>query len=151
MNHLQIEIAETDDIPALVELLNTLFSQEKEFAPDNEKQTEGLKKIINYPEKGIILLAKQDKKIIGMVNLLLTVSTAMGKRVALLEDMVVSPDCRHKGIGSKLLTEAISLAKKNDCGRITLLTDKTNKMAHNFYKKQGFKESTMIPLRLALH
>mgnify|MGYP001556641891 FL=1 len=145
-----IEKATTADIPALAKLLSELFNQEEEFTPDPQAQTKGLTKIITHPEIGNVILARKEEKVVGMVNLLFSVSTALGKRVALLEDMIITQSTRQAGIGTKLLTEAISYAKAEGCKRITLLTDTTNIDAQRFYKKQGFALSTMVPMRLAI-
>lgn len=147
---MQIEKATFADIQALSELLSVLFSQEEEFTPDAKAQSRGLAQIITNPEMGAILLARQDGQIVGMVNLLFTLSTALGDRVALLEDMVVSPLKRGNGIGSRLLAEAIAYARSHDCKRITLLTDQKNATAQSFYKKQGFMASNMLPMRLVI-
>jgi len=109
-----------------------------------------LAQIINNPGVGAVLLARQGGQVAGMVNLLFTVSTALGERVALLEDMVVSSQERGVGIGTQLLAEAISFARSQGCRRITLLTDRTNEAAQRFYEKQGFVASSMIPMRLTL-
>ena len=147
---MQITPANTSDIPALCDLLGILFSQEADFNPNHEAQSRGLERIISSPETGLIVVARQDNQIIGMVNLLFTISTALGDRVALLEDMVVSPNARGSGVGSRLLEQAIQFARLNGCKRITLLTDSTNESAQRFYQKHGFGFSAMIPLRLSL-
>jgi len=147
---LTIQLATIADIPALADLLTILFTQEADFKPDVERQKSGLKKIIENAETGNILTIKQDGTITGMVNLLYTISTALGGRVAILEDMVLHPRHREKGEGSLLLKAAIDLAKEKKCLRITLLTDLTNEKAIKFYQRQGFVKSNMIPLRLGL-
>lgn len=147
---MQITKAELSDVPELNGLLTILFSQEAEFTPNPELQAQGLSQIIDNPEAGYIVVAKEQNKIIGMVNVLFTVSTALGTRVALLEDMVVSPEVRGQGIGSQILDYAIRSAKQSGCKRITLLTDNDNVSGQNFYAKHGFSKSPMIPLRLAL-
>lgn len=147
---MEITPANASDIPALCELLDILFSQEADFKPDHEAQSRGLALIINNPEVGLIVAARQNGCIVGMVNLLYTISTALGERVALLEDMIVSPDARGSGVGSRLLEQAIQFARLNGCKRITLLTDRTNEPAQRFYQKHGFGFSAMIPLRLSL-
>lgn len=147
---LRISSALEKDIPALCELLDALFSQEAEFAPDRQAQERGLARIIADPGIGAILVARQDERIVGMVNLLYTISTALGGRVALLEDMVVASGARGGGIGSRLLREAIGFARSSGCKRITLLTDHDNEAARRFYQRHGFGLSAMIPLRLAL-
>ena len=138
------------DIPELVELLRTLFEQEAEFEPNSEAQRKALSKIILDPTIGIILVARDDEKILGMINLLLTESTALGAKVAILEDMVVLSKYRSEGIGSQLVDYAIGEAKKEGCKRITLLTDIENTKAQSFYQKKGFVKSKMMPYRLLL-
>ena len=147
---MQVTHATRNDIPELCELLDLLFTQEAEFQPDRAAQTRGLMQIIDNPEVGRILIARQGSDIVGMVNLLFTVSTALGARVALLEDMVVHSEFRGSGIGSALLQYAIAFARSVGCQRITLLTDRTNVLAQRFYQRHGFVLSEMIPLRLSL-
>ena len=147
---MQIEPATLRDIACLCQLLDQLFAQEVEFHPDQEAQQRGLKMIIENPQIGTILVARKDEKIIGMVSLLYTVSTALGEWVALLEDMVVQPERRGEGTGSVLLTAAIDHARLNGCRRVTLLTDSDNLPAQSFYQSHGFSLSKMRPLRLTL-
>jgi GNAT superfamily N-acetyltransferase len=74
----------------------------------------------------------------------------LGRRVALLEDRVVSPRHRGAGVGARLLAEAMTQARQQSCLRITLLTDRVNEAARRFYARQGFAASPMLPLRLLL-
>lgn len=138
------------DSPQLVELLKTLFEQETEFDTNSEAQRKSLNKIILDPKIGIVLVVRDDEKILGMINLLFTESTALGSKVAILEDMVVLPMYRGEGIGSQLIDYAISEAKKEGCKRITLLNDIENTKAQSFYQKKGFIKSDMTPYRLFL-
>ena len=147
---MQITPAKASDIPALCELLGILFSQEADFNPDFNAQSRGLARIIGNPDVGLILVARRDAQVVGMVSLLYTISTALGARVALLEDMVISPGMRGSGVGSRLLEQAIQTARSSGCKRITLLTDHDNESAQRFYQRHGFTFSTMIPLRLSL-
>ena len=106
---MQINPALPEDIPALCGLLAHLFQQEAEFTPDDAAQRRALAMIIDHPEVGQILVARRGDDVVGMVNLLYTVSTALGGRVALLEDMIVAPHARGAGVGSQLLGHAIAL------------------------------------------
>ena len=143
-------VATLDDIPDLCQLLELLFSQEAEFVPDRALARAGLEQIIAQPERGQILVARDEAAIVGMVNLLFTISTALGGRVALLEDMIVHPARRGGGAGSELLRAAIEAAREAGCHRISLLTDRDNEAAQNFYRKHGFTLSDMVTLRLLL-
>ena len=87
-------------------------------------------------------------EVIGMVNLLFTISTAEGGRVILLEDLIVRREHRGRGLGTTLMKATIALAKDEGISRITLLTDLDNTEAICFYQKHGFQTSLMKPLRL---
>ena len=145
-----IEPATAGDIPELAALLALLFTQEADFRPDREKQERGLRLIIESPQVGVIFAAREGGEIVGMVSLLFTVSTAEGGRACWLEDMVVHPDRRGNGLGSRLLQTAIAYARSNGCARITLLTDQLNQGAIRFYGRHGFGPSEMTALRLHL-
>ena len=144
---MHVTSATREDIPRLCELLAFLFSQEAEFEPDPIKQAKGLETIIGDPSVGLILVLRDEKEIIGMVNLLFTVSTHLGGKVALLEDMIIDPTHRRKSAGTTLLQAAIKLASDRGCQRLTLLTDSSNFPARAFYEKLGFVESAMTPYR----
>ena len=144
---MKIDQANLTDIPQLCILLDELFSQEAEFTPDHELQGRGLRKILSNEDIGVIFVVRESDKVIGMVNILYTISTALGGRVGNLEDFVVLPEYRNSGIGSKLLSYALNFAKKRGCQRITLLTDDDNQDAHRFYLKNGFSRSSMVPFR----
>jgi GNAT superfamily N-acetyltransferase len=106
--------------------------------------------IVKNPETGSVFVCESNGVILGMVVILFTISTALGKKVALLEDMVVSPDSRGKGMGASLIKHAVEFAINNGCGRITLLTDNDNEQAHEFYRRHGFTKSDMVVFRKLL-
>lgn len=139
-----------NDVLALCGLLKVLFSGEREFIANVDIQKCALEMILGEPQSGKIFVAHNDGEIIGMVSLLFTISTALGGKVALLEDMIIAPDFQGKGVGKRLLAHAIAEAKRLTCKRITLLSDTDNVKAHRFYEQFGFKYSPMLPMRLLL-
>ncbi len=145
-----IRKATKEDIPQLCTLLDYLFSLEEEFTPNTELQVKGLNAILDDGDIGQIYAAVEDDKIVGMVSLLYTVSTALGSRVAVLEDMIVDLSYRKQGIGTKLIKYALEDGKSNGCMRVTLLTDSENLKAQKFYRDCGFDLSPMLPFRKML-
>ena len=139
------------DLPQLIQLLMELFEMEGDFEPNSEKQEEGLKLILEHPHRGRVLVIKNESKIIGMVNMLFTISTAEGGLVLILEDFIIHPMNRGQGYGKKLLTAVKEFAQQKDFKRITLLTDKISDESQNFFNKEGFQFSKMIPMRLHLN
>lgn len=144
---ISFRVASKEDIPLLCQLLSLLFEQEEEFIPNNILQEKALTMIIDDPSIGYILVATKDEVPVAMISILYTVSTALGGRVGMLEDMIVHPDFRTQGIGSALLEFATHFAKEQQLKRLTLLSDMSNKKAHSFYLKNGFIASKMIPFR----
>ncbi len=144
----RIEPATIEDMPQLVELLVALFSQEEDFRPDKTKQEHGLRLILEQPNRGRIFVLRTDHMVIGMVNLLFTISTAEGGLVILMEDVIVHPQHRRQGYGGRLLEHALEFARSKHFRRITLLTDKISAESQAFFGKHGFSFSSMIPMRI---
>jgi GNAT superfamily N-acetyltransferase len=143
-----IEPATDADLDELSEMLRGLFAQEGDFRPDRDKQLRGLRLIFEQPSRGRVFVLRRNGAIVGMINLLFTISTAEGGFVIVLEDLVVHQQFQGKGYGSKLLQHAIDFAKQKNFLRITLLTDRPENVAQEFFRHHGFVESSMIPMRL---
>jgi GNAT superfamily N-acetyltransferase len=150
MSDVVIEPATEEDLDDLSSLLGELFTQEKDFRPDKEKQLRGLRLIFEQPNRGRVFVLRRDRVIVGMINLLFTISTAEGGFVILLEDLVVHDSYRDQGYGSMLLEYAINFAKQKNFLRITLLTDRPEIRSQNFFRRHGFYESHMLPMRLLI-
>jgi ribosomal protein S18 acetylase RimI-like enzyme len=85
-----------------------------------------------------------------MVNILFTISTAVGGFVIVMEDLVVHPDHRGRGFGGMLLDHVVEFARRKDFKRITLLTDRISAESQSFFRKAGFDYSNMIPMRMLI-
>ena len=147
MSETRIEPATSEDLPQLAELLYDLFSREADFKPDTAKQLRGLQLIIEQPNRGRIFVLRAHGRIIGMINLLFTISTAEGGFVIILEDLVIGHDHRGMGFGAQLIEHAKESARRKDILRITLLTDRPDEMSKHFFHRHGFHESKMVPMR----
>lgn len=145
-----IDFARAEDIDALSVLLSELFTLESDFIPDHTKQVRGLALIIDRPWMGQIFVVRDAGIPIGMANALRTVSTAEGREVILLEDVILNKHYRGQGLGKRLLTHIEAWAREQQISRITLLADQDNQPAIDFYQTNGFTLSAMKALRKAL-
>src|SRR4030095_13249402 len=145
-----IEPATEADLDELSQMLAELFAQESDFRPDKDKQLRGLRLIFEQPSRGRVFVLRRNGVIVGMINLLFTISTAEGGFVILLEDLVIHKEYQGHGYGSKLLEHAINFARQKNFLRITLLTDRPENLAQELFRRQGFHESSMIPMRLLI-
>ena len=147
IENLAFRVAALEDIDILCELLFELFSQEVEFTPNKEVQQKALKTIILNENIGDIYVATINEKVVAMVNILYTISTALGTKVAIFEDFIVDKNYRNQGIGENLIDFVFEDLNAKNFSRITLLTDNDNLKAHKFYEKKGFIKSSMVPFR----
>ncbi len=143
-------LATRSDIPRLADLLGELFSQEREFAPNRTAQTRGLALLFDREEPVRIVVAETSGDVVGMGVLHYSVSTYLGAKVAILEDVIVAGSQRGNGMGKHLMAGIIAQARSDGAQRITLLTDNDNLPARGFYESFGFVRSTMLPYRLML-
>jgi GNAT superfamily N-acetyltransferase len=150
MSEVVIEPAISEDLDELSSLLGELFSEESDFRPNKEKQLYGLRLIFEQPSRGRVFVLRRDRSIVGMINLLFTISTAEGGFVILLEDLVIHKTYQDQGYGSQLLEYAINFARQKNFLRITLLTDRPEIRSQNFFRRHGFHDSAMVPMRLLL-
>jgi len=147
MHDLKIEPASIEDLPQLTEMVFALFESESDFEPDIDKHERGLRLILEQPNRGRIFVIRSPAGILGMINLLITISTAEGGFVLLLEDLVIRPEHRGMGYGTMLLQHAIEFAMDKHFLRITCLTDKMEEKSRQFFMKNGFFLSNMVPMR----
>ena len=150
MSEVVIEPAIAEDLDELSSLLGELFSEESDFRPDKRKQLRGLQLIFEQPNRGRVFVLRSDRAIVGMINLP-DHDQHGGRRIRLLlEDLVIHREHRGHGYGTKLLEYAIEFAKQKNFLRITLLTDRPELRSQTFFRKHGFYESPMLPMRLLL-
>jgi len=136
-----------EDLPQLCELLTELFGQEADFAPNQDKQMAGLRLILETPNMGRLFVLRQEGIVVGMINVLITISTHQGGIVLLLEDLIVRHAWRRRGAASALIRHAVAFANSIGAPRITLLTDSSNERAIRLYQKHGFSASKMLAMR----
>lgn len=146
----QIDFATAADLPAMADLLYELFTLESDFKPERDKQLRGLQLILDTPQIGQLFVLRVDGQVAGMANALVTISTAQGTRVLLLEDVIISAKFRAAGLGRQLVDHVCAWAKSEGMTRVTLLADQNNAKALAFYDRIGFEKSAMVVRRKPL-
>ncbi len=148
---IKIENANSADIPALVLLLDELFSIEQDFQPNQAFQTVGLELILNSANTAVIKVAKtMEDRVIGMVSGQIVISTSQGSPSVWVEDMIVSQQYRAKGVGKMLLESLLEWAKQHGATRAQLLVDLDNLPAVGYYNHLGWQTSRMGMRRMLL-
>lgn len=124
------------DLATVLELIQELARFEKEpdaveiTIDDLKEQAFGSNPLIQ------ILLAETDEKIIGMALFYYRFSTWKGKTIH-LEDLIVRHENRGSGAGSKLYSEILKIAHKEQIKRVEWVVLNWNHEAITFYEKTG--------------
>lgn len=150
MQDISIDFAQPADLEAMAGLLSELFAQEADFRPDPDRQRRGLRLILDNPALGRLFVLRVAGGVAGMANALITVSTAEGAPVMILEDVIVSARYRGNGLGKRLIEHVIAWAREEGMVRVTLLTDADNYRAQATYGRLGFSLSAMRVMRRPL-
>ena len=97
-----------------------------------------------------LFLARQndDKKIVGMITLV-TFRTPY-KMKGTLEDLVVAEEARGRGLGERLLNEAIAKAKEKGVKSLTLTSHPTRVSANKLYERLRFEKRDTNVYRINL-
>lgn len=130
--HLRKAIAE--DVPEILKLVRELA--EYEHAPNEVTNTEERMMREGFGDQPAFecILAEDAGKVVGMSLYYFRYSTWKGKRLY-LEDIVVYPEARGKGVGALLFEKTIQIAHETDCSGMMWQVLDWNEPAINFYKK----------------
>ena len=146
---LTVRPARMEDLERLVGLLDLLFTIEADFRPDPARQQQGLALLLD-DERARVLVAERADGVVGMCTGQLVVSTAEGGPALLVEDVVVDPHHRGRGVGRALLAALADWARGRGVRRLQLLADGTNGSALAFYDRLGWLATALVCRRLTL-
>ena len=146
MDEVVIRQAEVADLQSLTALLQLLFSIEEDFSFNEEKQLRGLHLMLENVS-AVVLAAEIGGQVVGMCSGQLLISTAEGAASVLVEDVVVRPESRGKGVGRMLLQSVTKWSQERGGQRLQLLADKNNQTALGFYEHLGWETTDLICLR----
>jgi len=137
-----IELAKVKDLSQMAKLLGVLFTIEKDFTIDFEKQLAGIEAL--YEQEGTdLLVAKYENSVIGMITMQRLISSAEGGFVGQIEDLVVYEEYRQMGVGSRLINKIRVIAQEHGYKRIQLAADVDNSHALAFYNRRGFNKTNL--------
>lgn len=146
IDEITIRQARERDVPAMVALLGELFSLEQDFHSDPQRQRRGLERLM-AADSATVQVAVADGRVVGMATVQAVVSTAEGGEAGVVEDVVVDPACRGRGVGRALLASLEQWADRRGLTRLQLLADRDNHPALGFYENLGWSRTKLICLR----
>lgn len=137
---LTLRPANRDDLPLLLDLYADMDGHAPLPLAQGTDLFEAVQSIPNY---GIYLAFDPDQAVpIGTFSLL-EIPTFMHHgyhKAALLDAVSIRSHHRGKGYGRVMIHQALQLAQRANCYKVTLSTNLARPQAHDFYIKLGFKQ-----------
>ena len=151
---MSIRLAQPNDIPALLCLLEQILSVHHQVRPDIFKGSGGkyskeeLKQLMAQKQTPIFVYENEDGQVLG--HLFVTIKEVSDNPVLhpiktlFIEDLCVDQAARGQKIGDQLYQFAVSYAKEIGCYNLTLNVWNDNEGALRFYQRQGMKPQETV-------
>ena len=93
---------------------------------------------VEYDPNVYKLVGVLDGEVVSYLDITFCLDVIKNYKYGYINWVCVSPDTRGKGIGSKMMNEAMSICKDNGCSKIKLTSNPKRCQAREMYKKCGF-------------
>jgi ribosomal protein S18 acetylase RimI-like enzyme len=135
---IDVREASRSDLPEVLRLLAQPGMDDGEVLPlaDAERL---FNRMARYPDYRLYV-AVRDEDIVGSFALLIIDNLGhLGAPSAVIEDVVVDPQCQGQGIGKAMMRHALGLCAEKGCYKATLSSNLKRERAHAFYESLGFE------------
>lgn len=132
MRNVRVRPATPADAPAML-ALEALF-------PSDRMSMRSIRRFISAPGAKV-LVAVRATELLGNLVLLRRANSRKGR----IYSVVVSPQARGLGIGSRLVAAAEKFALEHDCEAVSLEVRADNVAARALYAKRGYVEERTLP------
>jgi GNAT superfamily N-acetyltransferase len=138
--------AELDDLLPLIAEYQRFYGAE----PNDSRNRRFFARFIAPSEDGLLLGAWEGKQGIGFACLYWTFSSVAASDIALMNDLLVRPASRSRGVGRLLISSAIRHAAARGCDRLVWETAPANERAQRLYGQFPATTSHWLEYSLAL-
>lgn len=115
LKKIKIRRAVKQDLSSLLPLMVNYMIDFYDSPRNDEKILKHiLNEIYNDPTKGLQFVAEKDNKIIGFATLYFTNNTPDVKKIAVLHDLFVIPECRKEKVEQTLFETCLTFIREND-------------------------------------
>ncbi len=137
---LAVRRAAPADLRAVLRLFATEIEGDRcdEDAPLPGCYGDALRRMASDPDN-MLVVAEEEGRVLGVFQLTFIQHVAnRGRLTAQIENVVVAPGARGRGVGTAMMTWAIDEARRRGCFRAQLTSNKRRTRAHAFYARLGF-------------
>jgi GNAT superfamily N-acetyltransferase len=133
-----IRTASLPDLKIVLDLLERQFAEHSILFETGELER-ALSELLSRKELGLVLLAEDEGRCLGMAAISLAWTLEYGGRTAWLDELYVLPEYRSAGIGSALIERTLLEARNIGCLAVDLEVDQDHTRAEDLYQRFGFE------------
>lgn len=139
---IRIRKARASDLPALTALYAELHLDDYDYRPPTARAMRTAFAGVANNRDHQLLVAANAGKIVGSLHVMIFRHLGHGLHpAAIVENVVVSAAQRSRGIGEMLIGEAVRIAQRRGCYKLSLTTNVKRARAHRFYERLGWRRS----------
>ena len=133
------------DEEAALHLIKELFAAPGGTPPDytRERASVGFRYAVEQADADV-LLAMTGDEVIGLASMYVVFPSIRFGLRCYLQDLVVTPSRRSRGIGRLLLDAASEWAREHGCHHLALDSGTRRRDAHRFYIAQGMSQEGLV-------
>ncbi|MFH1221095.1 MAG: GNAT family N-acetyltransferase [Candidatus Eisenbacteria bacterium] len=136
----EIRNAHSSDTSAIARLIGELVEGLEETSPTTETY---VRQYMSSPTS-TILLAEDGGSVVGLLSYSIRPDLYHAGPTCLIEELVVLPSARDKGIGSMLMDRLISVLRETGCIEVSVSTMPDNQGAIRFYRRHGLVDQAVL-------
>jgi ribosomal protein S18 acetylase RimI-like enzyme len=140
--------ATEDDGEAIIALITLLG---RDFGVDAEVRPEYVAEYLRFPGCHLLLAegdeaggAADRRLVVGLLSFSLRPNLFHGADGGLIEELVVAPEARGKGVGTLLVQTAIDMMSAAGCAEAGVATGFDNQAARGLYARFGLVEESLL-------
>lgn len=130
--------ATTQDLEAVLSLLEEYHRQEGLRKHSKERIRAVLEDLFESPHRGKILLAEEENEVVGYALVVRRPSFEWASEVAVLDEIFVKGKARDRGLGRRMISYIEEYAASEGLPAVTLEVGAENFDAKEFYRSVGF-------------
>jgi GNAT superfamily N-acetyltransferase len=139
---IRIRKARASDLPALTALYAELHLHDYDYRTPTPRAMRTAFDTIANDRDHRLVVAVASGKVVGSLHVMIFRHLGHGLHpAAIVENVVVSASQRSRGIGELLIIEAVRIARRRGCYKLSLTTNVKRARAHRFYERLGWRRS----------
>jgi GNAT superfamily N-acetyltransferase len=146
----EIDSATKNDLPELLPLLRG-YCDFYSSSPPDDRLSAMAQALISAPEpEGMLLVAREGASPIGFAAVGWKWSSLRAARIAVMEDLFVTPESRGQGVADALITECAARARRHGAPVLSWQTAPDNHRAQAVYERVGASGDLWLEYELDL-